>query len=135
MGTGSAQAQRFRANTQANALVRIVFQLLFQRRRQSQQIAIVDTQLCSLSITQQVQIVQVHRRAADKLGDKTVGGVVIQVDWLVYLHDGAPIHYADAVAHGHRLDLIVRHVHHGGGGAFLFQSVMQFDELHAHRNT
>ncbi|MNH38376.1 hypothetical protein D3C79_993960 [compost metagenome] len=77
---------------------------------------------------------QVHRRTADKLGDKAVGGLVVKVDRLIHLHNGAPIHHADAVPHGHRFYLIVGDIHHGGGGAFLFQLVMQFDQLYAHRD-
>ncbi|MNP22229.1 hypothetical protein D3C76_1148900 [compost metagenome] len=112
--------------------MRITFQLLLQRRRQFERIFIADAQPNTLCATSHRHVVQVHRRAADKLGDEAVSGLVVQVNGFIHLHNGATVHHADAVAHGHRLHLIVGDVDHGGGGAFLFQLVMQFDQLDAH---
>ena len=87
--------------------MRIVRQLPLQRRRQLERVLPADAQPHRLAVAHDRQIVQIHRRAADKLGDETVGGVVIQVDRFIHLHDGAAVHHANAIAHGHRLDLIV----------------------------
>lgn len=57
---------------------------------------------------------QVHGRAADEAGDEHVCRFVVEGKRFVDLHDVSTVHYANAVAHGHGFDLVVRHVDHGG---------------------
>ena len=59
----------------------------------------------------------VHGRGADEAGDEGVRGPVIDIQRGVDLLDDAVLHNADAVAHGHGLDLVVRDVDHGGAEA------------------
>ncbi len=57
---------------------------------------------------------QVHRRVAEEARDKGVRGISIHFQRPSDLHHSALIHDADAIAHGHRLDLIVGHVDRRG---------------------
>ena len=62
---------------------------------------------------------QVHRRRADKGGDEAVGGVVIDRRRGADLADLAVIDHRDAVAHAHRLDLVVGDVDRRGADPLL----------------
>ena len=53
---------------------------------------------------------QVHGGAADEAGDEQVGRLVVERPRRGALLEGAVAQHRDAVAHGHRLDLIVRDV-------------------------
>lgn len=58
---------------------------------------------------------EVHGRAADEAGDEHVRRIVVDGERLVDLHDVAPVHDADAIAHGHGFDLVVGDIDHGRG--------------------
>ena len=53
---------------------------------------------------------EVHRRRADKGGDEAIGGIVIDRRRGSHLTHLAVVDHGDAVAHAHRLDLVVSHV-------------------------
>ena len=71
----------------------------------------------------------VHRRRPDELRDEQVARMVVQVERRADLLDAPIVHDDDAVGHGHRLDLIVRHVHGGR-----LQPLVQRLDLGAHRD-
>jgi hypothetical protein len=54
---------------------------------------------------------EVHRRGADEPGHEQVGRPLVQPLRRVQLDDPPVAHHGDAVAHRHRLDLVVRDVH------------------------
>ncbi len=54
---------------------------------------------------------QVHRRRSEERGDEDVRRTPVDVLWRADLLQDAVVHHCDPVAHGHRLDLIVRDVH------------------------
>ena len=56
---------------------------------------------------------QVHRRRSDEARDEEVERLVVEVLWGVDLLEDSHAHHGDAIAHGHRLDLVVRHVDRG----------------------
>ena len=58
----------------------------------------------------ELRLDQVHRRAADEAADEEVHGPVVQLLRLGHLLQLALAHHGDAVAHRHRLDLVVRDV-------------------------
>jgi hypothetical protein len=58
----------------------------------------------------QRRLEHVHCGAPDEAGDEEVDGVVVELLRLCRLLQLALAHHGDAVAHGHRLDLVVRHV-------------------------
>src|SRR5438067_1207061 len=60
-------------------------------------------------------IEKVHRRAADESGDKTIRRLAIEIERRVDLLNFSEIEHDDAVAEGHRFDLIVSDVNHRGG--------------------
>ena len=78
-----------------------------------------------------VSVEKVHRRSSDKAGDKDIGLIVINMMRGIHLLNDAVFHHADAVSHGHCLDLVVGHVDHG-----CFQTCMELGDfrphLHAH---
>ena len=57
---------------------------------------------------------QVHRRSADEAGHEEVRGPVVESLRLVDLLEDALAHHRDAVAHRHRLDLVVGDVERRG---------------------
>jgi len=57
---------------------------------------------------------KVHGRAADKSCDEQVGRVVIDLTWGADLLEDARVHDRDAIAHRHRLYLVVRDVDERG---------------------
>ncbi len=69
----------------------------------------------------------VHGGAADEAGDEQVDGMVVELLRRRHLLQLALAHHGDAVAHGHGLDLVVRHV--DGGHA---QLVLKAADLGAH---
>ena len=60
---------------------------------------------------------QVHRRAADELGDEQVGGPLVELHRRPQLLQPALVEHGDAVAHGHRFHLVVGDVEGGGAEA------------------
>src|SRR5207253_4910380 len=56
---------------------------------------------------------KIHRRTADETGDEAVGWLSIQIQRRVDLLNPSEVENDDAVAEGHRLDLVVGHVNHG----------------------
>src|SRR3954447_3492438 len=54
---------------------------------------------------------QVHRRRPDEAGNEDVRRLVVERAWGVDLLEDAVLQHGHAVAHRHRLDLIVRDVH------------------------
>ena len=86
-----------------------------------------DTRAPSLRAQRAVD--DVHRRRADELRDEQVVGTVVELERRADLLDAAVVHDDDAVGHGHRLDLVVRHVH----GRRL-QPLVQRLDLGAHRD-
>jgi hypothetical protein len=70
---------------------------------------------------------QVHRRRADKAGDKGVGRPLVDLERRSHLLPIAVLEDGDAIAHGHRLDLVVGNVDGGGLEPFL-----QLRDLGAH---
>src|SRR5579862_669373 len=65
---------------------------------------------------------QVHRRRADETGDEAVGGTVVDVLRSVDLLEQTVAHDSDAIAHRHRLDLIVGDID-GGDSEVALQPV------------
>ena len=55
---------------------------------------------------------QVHRRRPYEARNERVRRILVEVDRLAILLDAARAHQHDAIGHRHRLDLVVRHVHH-----------------------
>ena len=72
----------------------------------------------------------VHCRRADELRDEEIVRPVVQLERLADLLDPAIVHHHDAVGHGHRLDLVVRHVDRRR-----LEPLMQRLDLGAHRDT
>ena len=70
---------------------------------------------------------EVHLRRADEAGDEQVGRMVVELERGADLLDDAALQHHDLVGQGHRLDLIVGHVDHGG-----VEIVMQLGDLDAH---
>ena len=64
----------------------------------------------------------VHRRAADEAGDKTRGRVFVDLHRLADLEDVRPRITADAIGHGHRLDLVMGHVNRRRGDPVVQQA-------------
>lgn len=62
-----------------------------------------------------------------KVGDKLIQRLVVDFHRRPNLLDEAVVHDDDAIAHGHRFHLVVRHVNHGGVETFV-----EFDEFGAH---
>ena len=62
---------------------------------------------------------QIHRRVAEKTRDKRVRGFSVHIQRAPDLNHVALVHDADAIAHGHRLDLIVGHVNRCGTNLLL----------------
>ena len=60
---------------------------------------------------------EVHFRRADEAGDEDVFRALVERHRIGDLHDAAVLHHADAVAHGHGLDLVVGDVDDGRGQA------------------
>ncbi len=69
----------------------------------------------------------VHRRAAEETGHEQVGRPVVQRHRRVDLLDDAVLQHHDALAQGHRFDLVMRHVDHGGA-----QLAVQLRDLGTH---
>ncbi len=72
----------------------------------------------------EVSVEEVHGRVADEARHEHVGGPVVDLGGRAHLLEHPGDHHGDAVAHGHGLDLIVGHVHHGG-----LEAALQVDEL------
>src|SRR5579883_2167503 len=72
---------------------------------------------------------EVHRRIAEEARDEGGGGIAVDGQRLSDLHDLALVHDADAMAHRHRLDLVVGDI--DGGRADL---LLLADELVAGRD-
>ena len=70
---------------------------------------------------------EIHRRRAQKAGDITRRGPLVQVERRARLLDDAVTQQHDAVGHRHGLDLVVRDVDHG-----LAQLLVQPLDLAAH---
>ena len=70
---------------------------------------------------------EAHRRTADEVGDEHGAGPVVDLLRGPDLLDDAVVHDDDAVRHGHRLDLVVRHVQ-----GRRVQAVVESAELAAH---
>ena len=62
---------------------------------------------------------EIHRRRADKGRDEAVGGVVVDFRRRSDLPHAAMVDDGDAVAHAHRLDLIVGHINGGDADPLL----------------
>ena len=56
---------------------------------------------------------QIHFRAADKLGNKFIGRMIIQVQRGAKLLNLFIIQHKNPIAHGHRFDLIVGNINQG----------------------
>ena len=56
---------------------------------------------------------EIHLRRADEAGDELVGRLVVEIERRAHLLDPARAQHDDLVGHRHRLDLVVRDVHHG----------------------
>ena len=63
-----------------------------------------------LALLARLGLDEVHLRRADEAGDEQVDGLVVELQRGVDLHQLAEVHHRDAVAHRHRLDLVVGHV-------------------------
>ena len=77
---------------------------------------IVCDPICDRAVsppTRDARLVEVHRRRPDERGDEHVGRVVVQVLRRVDLLQVAVLEHGDAVAHRHRLDLVVGDVDGG----------------------
>ena len=70
---------------------------------------------------------EIHRRRADKAGDKAVDWPVIEIERAPLLLDNAVAHDHDPVGHGHGLDLVMRHIDRSGA-----EPVMQRADFLAH---
>jgi hypothetical protein len=70
---------------------------------------------------------EVHRRRADEAGDEQVLGAVVKALGRVDLLQHALVHDGDPIAHRHRLDLVVRHVHRRR-----LQLLLQVRDVRAH---
>ena len=70
---------------------------------------------------------QVHRRAREEAGDEGVGRIAVDLHRRADLDDAAVLHDADALAHGHRLDLVVGDVDDRAA-----EPAVQLDQLGAH---
>src|ERR1700751_1814164 len=55
---------------------------------------------------------EVHWRTTNEARDKKIFGLPVKSQRIGYLHDEAVSQDADAVTHGHRLDLVVSHIDH-----------------------
>ncbi|EAU48529.1 hypothetical protein R2601_03113 [Salipiger bermudensis HTCC2601] len=80
-----------------------------------------------------VTLDHVHLGAADEARDKEVGGLLVELLGGGDLHDMAVLHHADAVAHGHRLGLVVGDVDHRAGHALALEALVQVGDPHPHR--
>ncbi|KAG1254300.1 hypothetical protein G6F65_017099 [Rhizopus arrhizus] len=69
----------------------------------------------------------VHRRAAKEAGHEQIGRAVVQRHRRVDLLDDAVLQHHDALAQGHRFDLVMGHVDHGGA-----QLAVQLRDLGPH---
>ena len=74
-----------------------------------------------------LRLEHVHRRAADEAADEEVDRVVVQLLRRRHLLQLALAHHGDAVAHRHRLDLVVRDVDRGHA-----EVVLEPADLRAH---
>jgi len=79
-----------------------------------------------------VPLDHVHLGAADEARDEEVGGLLVKLLGGCDLHDVAVLHHADAVAHGHRLGLVVGDVDHRAGHAFTLEALVQVGDPHPH---
>ena len=70
---------------------------------------------------------QVHARRADEAGNEDIVGIVIEADGAALLLDAPLAQHDDLVGERHRLDLVVRHIDHGGA-----EALMQLGDLDAH---
>ncbi len=70
---------------------------------------------------------EVHRRRADEGGDEEVRGLLVDLERRPHLLELAVLHDGDAVAHRHRLDLVVRDVDRRR-----LQAVLELADLGAH---
>src|SRR5258708_7950552 len=70
---------------------------------------------------------EVHWRTTNEAGDKEIFGLPVKSQRIGYLHDETVSQDADAITHGHRLDLVVGHVNHCGT-----QLSVQAGDLRAH---
>ena len=74
-----------------------------------------------------MSVEKVHRRRADESGDKDVRGGIVNVKRGIDLLNDAVFHNTNAVAHRHRLNLVVRHIDHCG-----FKAGVQLGDFGAH---
>ncbi len=73
---------------------------------------------------------EAHRRAPDEAGHEHVRGALVELARRADLLEPAAVHHRDAIAHCHRLDLVVRDVD-GGGADLLLQALDLAARLHA----
>src|ERR1700689_992848 len=82
---------------------------------------------CVVSLPHQLSRHYVHSRRADEGGPKLIRGGAVQLRGRVDLQDASLIEDGDAVSHGHRLDLIMRHVN----GCHT-QAALKIGDFHSH---
>lgn len=68
---------------------------------------------------------KVHFRRADKSRDEGRSGIFVEFHRRPHLFDFSVVEHHDLVGHGHRFDLVMRHVDHGA--AQFLVKVCQFD--------
>ena len=72
----------------------------------------------------------IHWRTSEKAGYEEISWLLVEFQGCIILLDLAVIHHDDAIPHGHRFDLIVGDVNHGG-----LQTLMQLYDFGAHLHT
>ena len=68
-------------------------------------------------------IEEVHRRRSDEAGDEEIVRTLVKILRCVQLLELSRAHHGDAIAHRHRLDLVVRHI--DGGATKTLMELLQ----------
>src|SRR3984893_6810530 len=86
--------------------VRERFQTPFERERQSVILARFHKEQAAIAPFD-LALQEVHRRTADEAGDEEIFRLPVKSQRIGYLHDQTVAHDANAVTHGHSLDLVM----------------------------
>src|ERR1700722_1332883 len=106
----------FRTNSEddifVDVSVREGFQTPFERERQSVFLARLHKEQTAIAPSD-IALQEVHRRTADEASDEEIFRLPVKSQRIGYLHDETVAHDANAITHGHSLNLVMGNVNHG----------------------
>src|SRR5260370_4483717 len=112
-----------------DVFVREGFQTAFERERQSVFVAPFHKEQAAIAPLD-LALQEVHRRTADEASNEEIFRLPVKSQRIGYLHDETVAHDANAITHGHRLNLVMGNVNHG-----ITELSVEFGNLRAHLHT